>query len=271
MTATTAKPVVQTTPTPAIQPPEPVKSNSNLTASPNLESQRVSALLDLNRVLLQEVVALQNAKGKGPNAPQPQQNPPKITPPPADDVNPTTAISKSKPDAAPPAKQEGEPDNNNNNTTTTSPPIEESKNRPSTGPDQAPAQTQPQQQPSQTPNPKIVASKEYIEYMRRLQANLAYLASVADRHHKPGNAVPQFPAIMEAPNLPLAKEVDAGGKEEGGDVKGSGNDLKEIYKRLRELWPEYKGKPTVTATAGAAAGGTQGPGATATTTMATAT
>ncbi|KAH0547952.1 hypothetical protein GP486_008307 [Trichoglossum hirsutum] len=45
---------------------------------------------------------------------------------------------------------------------------------------------------------KPVPDKAYVECMRRLQANLAYLAAMADRSHKPG-PIPNFPAIMIAP------------------------------------------------------------------------
>ncbi|KAL8737622.1 MAG: hypothetical protein Q9181_001495 [Wetmoreana brouardii] len=246
MTATAANPVSQPTLTSSIPPTEPAKNTSSSTTSPSLESQRVSALLDLNRVLLQEVVALQNAKSKATPS-QPQQPSQKTSPSPAADANATTA-PQSTPDAAPSNKQEGDntkPEESRDASATTN----------ETGQTTLQQPNQASQPSQQTPNSKIVATKEYIEYMRRLQANLAYLASVADRHHKPGNAVPQFPAIMEAPNLPPAKDK---GMEtaEGEGQKGGGNDLKEIYSRLRELWPEYKGKTTV---ATGATPGTQGP------------
>jgi hypothetical protein len=42
--------------------------------------------------------------------------------------------------------------------------------------------------------------------MRRLQANLAYLAAIADRSHKPSSQIPPHPAIISAPPLsPLSK------------------------------------------------------------------
>lgn len=37
--------------------------------------------------------------------------------------------------------------------------------------------------------------------MRRLQFNLAYLAAIADRSHKPSSAIPPHPAIISAPPL----------------------------------------------------------------------
>lgn len=37
--------------------------------------------------------------------------------------------------------------------------------------------------------------------MRRLQANLAYLAAIADRSHKPSSQIPPHPAIISAPPL----------------------------------------------------------------------
>lgn len=64
-------------------------------------------------------------------------------------------------------------------------------------------------------------------YMRRLQSNLTYLAAIAERHTKPQNVLP-YPAIMECPS-----------GSEGEEVKGT---IREMYIRLRELWPEYKGR-----------------------------
>ncbi|CAG8028431.1 unnamed protein product [Penicillium olsonii] len=53
-------------------------------------------------------------------------------------------------------------------------------------------------------------SPEYIECMRRLQANLAYLATIADRAKKAGGVVPQTLAIMTPPpNLPAVNELYA--------------------------------------------------------------
>lgn len=42
-------------------------------------------------------------------------------------------------------------------------------------------------------------SQEYIECMRRLQANLAYLAAIADAKKKAAGSVPVAPAIMAPP------------------------------------------------------------------------
>lgn len=43
--------------------------------------------------------------------------------------------------------------------------------------------------------------------MRCLQANLSYLAAVADRAHKPASTVPPSPAIMMPPkNIPSVAE-----------------------------------------------------------------
>lgn len=86
----------------------------------------------------------------------------------------------------------------------------------------------PQQQGSQESNPspgsdqesKAPAQKpspEYIECMRRLQANLAYLATIADRAKKSGGVPPPAPAIMTPPpNM---------------------TSMGEIYNKLKELFP----------------------------------
>lgn len=60
-------------------------------------------------------------------------------------------------------------------------------------------------------------SQEYIECMRRLQANLAYLASIADRAKKSSGLGLTAPAIMTPPpNLP---------------------GVNELYSKLNELFP----------------------------------
>ncbi|KAL8851962.1 MAG: hypothetical protein Q9221_003173 [Calogaya cf. arnoldii] len=217
MTTTTALARAQTNSPLSTPTKEPTNPASSAPVAISLESQRVSALLELNRVLIQEVVALQESHkeskaGTSASASQIQRSPQQTSPPPATEGS-TSGTPQSKPDPANSAKEESETntttaDDTSTSTTTTKP-------------------TQPQP-PQQN---KIPNSKEYIGYMRRLQANLAYLASIADRHNKPG---PQFPAIMEAP--------DTG--ETGGDDKTGGKEhMKELYAKLRELWPDYvKGK-----------------------------
>lgn len=124
------------------------------------EKARVSVLLDINSMLLQEVVNLQTA-GKAGAAPQ--------QPPGSHDSNPS------------PGSDQG-----------------------SSGPDGSSSS-------------KGKPSPEYIECMRRLQANLAYLATIADRAKKSGGVPPQAPAIMTPPpNLPS---------------------LVEVYSKLNELFP----------------------------------
>ncbi|KAJ5448600.1 hypothetical protein N7445_003421 [Penicillium cf. griseofulvum] len=145
-------------PTPMGHPNPPSQINSPQTgaspAAPNQaqaqaqaqfaarEKARVTALLDINSALLQEVVNLQAAGKAGP---------------------------ASNPDTNSPASEQ--PDASKLN---------------------------------QKPSP------EYIECMRRLQANLAYLATIADRAKKAGGVVPQMPAIMTPPpNLPAVNELYA--------------------------------------------------------------
>ncbi|KAE8393554.1 hypothetical protein ETB97_004455 [Aspergillus alliaceus] len=116
------------------------------------EKARVTVLLDINSMLLQEVVNLQAAGKAGGPPPQPQ------------DSNPSS--------------------------------------------DQAP---EPAKGPTQKP------SQEYIDCMRRLQANLAYLATIADRAKKSGGVPPSAPGIMTPPpHMPS---------------------MNEMYKKLAELFP----------------------------------
>jgi hypothetical protein len=68
---------------------------------------------------------------------------------------------------------------------------------------------------SQTAKPP---SQEYAECMRRLQANLSYLAAIADAKKKANGALPAGPAIMiPPPHLPQVTE---------------------LYKKLNSLFPE---------------------------------
>lgn len=91
--------------------------------------------------------------------------------------------------------------------------------------------------------------------MRRLQANLAYLAAIADRSHKPSSQIPTHPAIMVAPPLiakptqptSFASSPSSDTKKEETDEKDgvlAGEDrekrvetLKSQYKQLQDLFP----------------------------------
>lgn len=75
--------------------------------------------------------------------------------------------------------------------------------------------------PSPTNNPSLPA-----RCMRRLQCNLAYLASIADRSHKPASAIPAMPAIMDPPPPVPGNTIG----EEG--MRGLGR----MYEELRGLY-----------------------------------
>jgi hypothetical protein len=101
---------------------------------------------------------------------------------------------------------------------------------------------------------KAASGKEYVECMRRLQSNLAYLAAIADRSHKPSSQIPPHPAILSAPPLtPKALSINHTistsspntnlKKEEYEDKKAEDFEedrdkiLKDQYKRLQALFP----------------------------------
>ncbi|RFU30580.1 hypothetical protein B7463_g5802, partial [Scytalidium lignicola] len=100
---------------------------------------------------------------------------------------------------------------------------------------------------------QTMIGKEYLECMRRLQSNLAYLASIADRSHKPSNQIPPHPAIMSAPNLSqkpakapkitdsttASPTKDESTEERKFAFSNEDRDkiLKELYKRLQALFP----------------------------------
>jgi hypothetical protein len=80
--------------------------------------------------------------------------------------------------------------------------------------------------------------------MRRLQANLSYMASLADR--KPDTKMQPYPAYLTPPNLNLSVKLRAQPiVPEGGDFKidpvtdREERDLaiKELYSRLRACYP----------------------------------
>ncbi|OCK84517.1 hypothetical protein K432DRAFT_378543 [Lepidopterella palustris CBS 459.81] len=66
------------------------------------------------------------------------------------------------------------------------------------------------------------ASKEYVDCMRRLQANLSYLATTAERAHKPSQVIPPGPAIMSVPSSYPA--------------------LSDLYTKLQALFPGWRGQ-----------------------------
>ncbi|MCJ1257043.1 hypothetical protein MMC24_004868 [Lignoscripta atroalba] len=66
--------------------------------------------------------------------------------------------------------------------------------------------------------------------MRRLQSNLAYLASIADRSHKPATAIPPYPAIMDGPPATPGSAIS----------EESMQALKIAYRELRALYPDLQ-------------------------------
>ncbi len=85
--------------------------------------------------------------------------------------------------------------------------------------------------------------------MRRLQANLAYLASIADRSHKPSSQIPSHPAFITAPTLTPKPSTLAGSKKEDSENKEAEDPeedrvetLKQQYKQLQALFPDVDPK-----------------------------
>merc|ERR1711939_650296 len=84
------------------------------------------------------------------------------------------------------------------------------------------------------------ASQEYADCMRRLQANLSYLAAIADAKKKVNGAIPSGPAIMVPP--PQVPHVH------------------DLYKKLNSLFPEA-GQSAVNKALAASQKQNQNPGA----------
>ncbi|KAN0104835.1 hypothetical protein V8E51_010580 [Hyaloscypha variabilis] len=103
-------------------------------------------------------------------------------------------------------------------------------------------------------------TREYYECMRRLQCNLAYLAAIADRSHKPSSQIPAHPAIMFAPppsqkpsgqHTPSSISSPTTKKEDSSEDKKPDQDVKrpeemeaeralavgDLYKKLQALFP----------------------------------
>jgi hypothetical protein len=108
--------------------------------------------------------------------------------------------------------------------------------------------------------------------MRRLQGNLAYLAAIADRSHKPSSQIPPHPAVMSAPPLTLRSKKDPASSpstetktenaaeekkleesESSGDRENRIEILKDQYKRLQALFPGVDPKQDVQAQSASAA------------------
>ncbi|OBT92005.1 hypothetical protein VE01_09951 [Pseudogymnoascus verrucosus] len=171
------------------------------------EKDRVSLLLDINRVLLMEVMRLQAVQAEAKAKVE------------SDDKK------DDKEDGAEGAKDKEKKD-------------DKAKEKPKIDP---------------------VTGKEFVECMRRIQYNLAYLAAIADRSHKPSSQIPPHPAVISAPSLtPLPKPATSSPTSPNGAVKSTdgaadaevedrAETLKKQYKRLQELFPgvDPKKEPTV--------------------------
>jgi hypothetical protein len=73
--------------------------------------------------------------------------------------------------------------------------------------------------------------------MKRLQSNLAYLAAIADRSHKPSSQIPSHPAVMSAPALTF--KVTSSSLDAAVEVseKENKNHIKKLYSDLHDLFP----------------------------------
>lgn len=95
-------------------------------------------------------------------------------------------------------------------------PIKESATSPTSATDPSNPLNQSLVDPSK-PSGGKPPSPEYVECMRRLQANLSYLAAIADAKKKASGTLPAGPAIMvPPPHLP---------------------NVAELYKKLNTLFP----------------------------------
>lgn len=105
----------------------------------------------------------------------------------------------------------------------------------------------PEQQKEALDEEKAVHA-DWVQCIRRLQANLSYLASLADR--KASAQVPPCPGYLSAPPLnmkvklkALAVTPDATERSDSsGDREDRDKYIKELYKRLQGLFPGFDPK-----------------------------
>lgn len=88
---------------------------------------------------------------------------------------------------------------------------------------------------------------DYLQCMRRLQANLSYMAALADR--KPEVKVPPCPAYLNAPPLNLSAKLrppEIEGIENNidpvADREERNNSIKDLYSRLQAAFPGFDPK-----------------------------
>ncbi|OBT49599.1 hypothetical protein VE04_09988, partial [Pseudogymnoascus sp. 24MN13] len=157
------------------------------------EKDRVSLLLDINRVLLMEVMRLQAVQAEAKAKVE------------SDDKK------DDKEDGAEGAKDKEKKD-------------DKAKEKPKIDP---------------------VTGKEFVECMRRIQYNLAYLAAIADRSHKPSSQIPPHPAVISAPSLtPLPKPATSSPTSPNGAVKSTdGAADAEVEDRARDLEETIQAPP----------------------------
>ncbi|KAK8931892.1 hypothetical protein VCV18_000421 [Metarhizium anisopliae] len=110
--------------------------------------------------------------------------------------------------------------------------------------------------------------QDYLQCMRRLQANLSYMAAMADR--KPEVKAPPCPAYLSAPPLNLSLKLRAAPiRAEGQDANidpvadraERDQSIKDLYRRLQAVFPGFdpKKEPVFRPGAGQKAGIGQGP------------
>ncbi|KAI0409546.1 hypothetical protein F4802DRAFT_544455 [Xylaria palmicola] len=88
-------------------------------------------------------------------------------------------------------------------------------------------------------------AEEYVGCMRRLQANLAYLAGLADKERKPNQPSQPYPAFLKPPTLNINIKLRPMQGQDGTEVKTDSPDreetikyIRELYKKLQALFPD---------------------------------
>ncbi|KAI0203794.1 hypothetical protein F4808DRAFT_415829 [Astrocystis sublimbata] len=89
--------------------------------------------------------------------------------------------------------------------------------------------------------------QEYVNCMRRLQTNLAFLAGLADKERKPSQPAQPHPVFLKPPPLNAsikrkqAQMLDQNGKDVMTDITDREETVKslwDLYKKLQALYPD---------------------------------
>ncbi|KAL9125658.1 MAG: hypothetical protein Q9217_005167, partial [Psora testacea] len=201
MTAATPITSAQTTPTSNTSSKPTTPKASNL---PQLDQDRVAALLNLNAIILRELQTLQ------------------------------TAGANTQPGQASP--QQPNPAGVQSSTTTPSGEAQKSPTGASSTTPTSSTTTAPQTPKAIKPTPKYI----FDNYLKRLQVNIAYLLALSQGKPVPPHPLAMEPPPDSWSQIEKADATETEKTELEEKGKKTAEELREAYAKLKELWPNYK-------------------------------